>query len=103
MEREPIIWKVVHKKDTLETVYLVSAIGEREAKTLVLDTLYDRTHPITWTPEELANDPFGLKVSTGMWTNYALCKQNQCSVAATPWRPDVYKLYTLDTKTGEMR
>ena len=83
------VWKVIHKKDDIETVYLVSACSRREAETIVLDSLFDRTHPITWTPEELANDPFGLKVSTGFWTNYALCKQHVCSVNATLYQRDV--------------
>lgn len=99
-------YKVIHKKGDIETVYLVNATSERDAETQVLDTLYDRTFPIVYTPKELENDPFGLKQHSmthgGTWTNYVVCKKNECSCNATVWEPDVYKLYSLNTKTGEM-
>jgi hypothetical protein len=106
MEPASYTYKVIHKKDDIETVYLVSATSERDAETQVLDSLYDRSHPITYTPEELERDAFGLKQHSmthgGTWTNYALCKQNDCSCNATLWAPDIYKLYSLNIKTGEM-
>jgi hypothetical protein len=107
MDLVPRTYKVIHKKDDIETVYLVSATSERDAETQVLDTLYDRSHPITYTPEELERDAFGLKQHSmthgGTWTNFALCKQNGCSCNVVVWALDVYKLYSLNTKTGEMR
>jgi len=108
MEHPPRTYKVNHKKGDVETVYLVSATSARDAETQVLDSLYDRSHPITYTPEELERDTFGLKhhsmVHGGTWTNYALCKQNDCSCNAVPFEPDPpYKLYELNMKTGEMR
>lgn len=106
MELAPQTFKVVHKKDDVETVYLVNASSTRDAVTQVLDTLYDRSYPISYTPQELENDTFGLKQHTmthgGTWTNYALCKQNDCSCNAVPFEPDVYKLYSLNLKTGAM-
>lgn len=98
---EPRVYKVIHAQGSVETVYLVSAISAREAETEVIDSLYDRTHKIEWSPEELANDTFGLKLSTGTCTNFAMCKKHGCSVNAVLFVPDPpYKLYTLDTSTG---
>lgn len=99
------IWKVVHVKDGVETVYLISADTRREAESTVLDSLYERQHCIEIAPERLANDPFGLLAAsqTQSWTNYALCKQHGCSVSATPFTAVApYKLYAINTKTGEM-
>lgn len=103
------VWKVVHAKDGIETVYLVSAETRREAETAVLDTLYQRTFPIDppYTPEQLDNDPFGLLAHVNMYgtdrTNGWICKTHGCSVSASVFNPDPpYRLYALNTKTGEM-
>jgi len=103
------IWKVIHAKDGVETVYLVSADSRREAETAVLDTLYQRTFPVEppYTPEELQNDTFGLKQHVAIHgtdrTNGWLCKMHSCSMSASPFLADEpYRLYALNTKTGEM-
>jgi hypothetical protein len=103
MKYSPTVWKVIHAKDGVETVYLVAASSSREAEGLVLDEFYEREHPIHWTPEEKARDVLGLMLPTGTWTNYALCKQHKCSINAVPFAPDPpYRLYAIDTKTGAM-
>lgn len=99
------IFKVVHTKDDIETVYLVSAKSSRAAKTAVLDTLYERRHRIRepLTAEQKDRDVFGLLDEFGNWTDAALCKQNNCSMSAQPYVPDApYRLYAFNTKTGEM-
>ena len=102
-------FKVVHRKDNVETVYLVTAESKRQAQTLVLDTLYERNHPVDppYTAAELDRDPFGLKQHTmdhGVdWSDAALCKRNGCTIGATPWSAEVpYRLYALDLRTGAM-
>jgi hypothetical protein len=100
---EERVWKVVHAKDGVETVYVVAAVTAREAKTVVLDSLYEREHKLSWTPEEKANDHFGLLQPMGNWSNAYLCRMNGCSLSVTLWLPDEpYKLYALDTRTGAM-
>ena len=97
------VYRVIHAKDGIETVYLVAARSDHDAKTQIIDSLYDRTHAIHWTPEEKANDHFGLMRDTGEYTNRKVCRDNDCSVTAQLFRPDPpYKLYTINTKTGEM-
>lgn len=103
------IWKVIHAKDGVETVYLVSADTSREAITAVLDSLYQRTFPIDppYPPERLANDPFGLLAHVNRHgtsrTNAWLCKTHGCSVSASPFNADApYRLYAFNTRTGEM-
>lgn len=103
------IWKVIHCKDNVETVYLVGADTRRAAETAVLDTLYQRTFPIDppYTPEQLENDPFGLLAHVQRHgterTNAWLCKTHGCSVSASLFNADApYRLYALNTKTGEM-
>jgi hypothetical protein len=98
-------YKVVHAKDDVETIYLVTASSNRDAVTQVLDALYQRTHSLgraPQTPEERDRDVFGLWSDEGEWTNRAMCRNNGCSVSATIYTPDMYKLYTLDRKTGAM-
>lgn len=97
------VYKVIHTKDDVETVYLVAARSVHDAKTQVIDQLYDRTHKIHWTPEEKSRDVFGLMQDTGEYTNRKVCEDNGCSVNATPFRPDPpYKLYAINRVTGEM-
>jgi hypothetical protein len=100
------IFKVVHAKDGVETVYLVRANSSRDAVTQVLDTLYDRHFFRKEDPERLANDPFGLLAAgqVGTWTNTKVMRDHGIAVGVSLFEPDPpYKLYTLDTKTGEMR
>lgn len=76
------VFKVVHAKDGVETVYLVTALSSRDAKRKLLDELYG-----------------GLD----QWTPYKICREHRCAVNAQPFRPDPsYKLYSINTKTGEM-
>ncbi len=101
----PGVYQVTHSKAGVDTIYLVTATSERDAKTQVLDTLYVREHSLgrgPQTPEQRDRDVFGLWTNTGSWTNAALCKQNGCSISVQPYRPDVYRLYAYDTKTGVM-
>lgn len=105
MERQPDIWKVTHKKDDIETVYLVSSLSQRDAVTQVLDTLYERNFFRKEDPERLANDPFGLLAAGqhGSWTNSKVMKDHGISMGASVFRPDPpYKLYSLNLKTGAM-
>jgi hypothetical protein len=104
-----IVWKVIHSKDGIETVYLVNAESSREARAQVLDTLYERNHPVDppYPQEMIDNDPFRLLAHTQRhgvdWTDAALCRMHGCSVGATQFAPDSpYRLYALNTKTGEM-
>lgn len=103
------IWKVVHAKDGVETVYLVEADSSRGARRAVLDSLYQRTFPLEkpYTPEQLANDPFKLLAHVNTHgtdrTDAWICKTNGCSVSAQPFTADApYRLYAFNTKTGEM-
>jgi len=102
-ERESNVWKVVHKKGTVETVYLVRALGQRDAVTQVLDTLYERNFFRKEDPKRLANDPFGLLAAGqhGSWTNAKLIRDHGISISASLFQPDPpYKLYTLNLATG---
>ncbi len=101
-EPEERVYQVTHNKDRVETVYLVSAYSERDAKTRVLDLLYDRTYALLWTAAQKAADVFGLMTSTSTYTNAYLCKTHKCSVSAKLYQPDVYRLYAIDTRTGVM-
>jgi len=108
-ERNKQVFKVVHAKDGVETVYLVHACSGREASSLVLDSLYQRTFPIDpkYTQEQLDNDPFGLLAHVNMYgtdrTNRWLMQTHGCSISAAPFQPDPpYRLYVLDTRTGEV-
>lgn len=98
-----MIYKVIHAKDGVETVYVTTADSSRAAITAVIDSLYDdRTHPLHWTPEEKATDYFGLMLPTGEYTNRAMSKKHGFLISAVAWEPDVYRLYAFDTKTGAM-
>lgn len=104
-DRIPSVWKVTHVKDSVETVYLVHATSSRDAKTQVLDQLYERRHRIRepLTAEQRDRDVFGLMDEFGDWTNRKLCEMHDCSVSAQPFAPNPpYKLYTFNTHTGEM-
>lgn len=104
-ERESNVWKVVHKKDNVETVYLVHAFSQRDAVTQVLDTLYERNFFRKEDPKRLADDQFGLLAAGqyGSWTNKKLMRDHSCSISASLFQPDPpYKLYTLDLATGVM-
>lgn len=77
-------WKVTHAKDDVETVLLITAIGERDARRQAMDFLY---------PNDDGNN----------WTVMHWMKLRGCSVNASPFRPDPpYKLYAFNRRTGEM-
>lgn len=102
-------FKVTHHKDNVETVYLVTAESSRAARSAVLDTLYQRNHPVDppYSEARMENDPFGLLRHVqdhGLdWSDAALCTRNDCRISATPWSADVpYRLYSLDLRTGAM-
>jgi hypothetical protein len=102
---EPRVYKVTHYKDNVETVYLVSAMSERDAKSIVLDQLYERNFFRAESPERLANDPMGLLAAgqNGSWSNAKICKDHGCSVSAQLWTPEApYKLYAFNHRTGAM-
>src|SRR3972149_11172273 len=102
----PRVYKVNHKKDDVETVYLVHALSQRDAVTQVIDTLYDRRFFRAEVPARLANDPFGLLAAGqhGEWTNSKGMRDQGISIGVSLFEPDPpYKLYSLNTKTGEMR
>lgn len=99
------VFKVTHAKGGVETVFLVSAYSARDARTKVLDTLYDRTFFRREDPARLKNDPFGLLAAgqNGTWSNTKLCADHGCSMSAVEWDCDEpYRLYQFDTKTGAM-
>jgi len=99
------VFKVVHSKDGVEDVYLVTGSSRRDAETKVLDMLYERRHRARpdLTSEERERDVFGLQSASVFqdYTNSALCRINNCSVNATVFNPDPpYKLYSFNRKTG---
>lgn len=101
------VFKVTHSKSNIETVFLVKADSSRDAQTKVLDSLYERSHTVDMklTPERIAGDTFGLLQASqhSSWTNAALCKHHGCSVGVVPWDDEEpYRLYALNTQTGEM-
>lgn len=103
--QDPRVFRVIHAKDGIETVYLVSALSTREAVTEVLDMLYDRRFFRAEDPKRLENDPFGLLAAGqhGSWTNSKLMKDHGIGISAAEFVPATpYKLYSLNTKTGEM-
>jgi hypothetical protein len=78
------VWKVTHVKDDVETVLLVTAIGERDARRQAMEHMY---------PPDNGNN----------WTVMYWMKIRSCSISSIPFRPDTpYRLYALNRRTGEM-
>ena len=99
-----IVWKVTVVKGSVETVYLTTAPTRLSAQADVLDELYERNFFRKADPAKLANDPFGLVAAGqhGSWTDAKLKKDHGISISAIPYSTGPYRLYAIDTSTGEM-
>ena len=67
-------YKVVHSRDGIESVYLVSAFGKSQAKSFVRDQFRD-DHD---------------------------CHKEKCGWSAEVFRPQIYFLYAINKTTGAM-